>query len=80
MEESIESYKKSEAIQKYKEDHNLALESRHKEEIATLKRRIRNSQEGRDYESELWEHNQERIKDLEKVFIYTYMYFSLKAM
>ena len=67
LEETMAKYKETEAVHKYTEEQNQRVESKYKEEISTLQRRLSSSQEGREYESELWHEKLETIKNFERV-------------
>ena len=67
LEESLSKLKESEAVLKYTDEHNQRSEDRYKQQITGLQRQLSNSQEGREYESALWQENLEKIKTYEKV-------------
>ncbi len=67
LKEECEELRKQEAIYKYTQDVSLKTENRYKQEIETLKRHLSSSQEGRDYERELWDETQEKVRAREQV-------------
>lgn len=67
LEAQLEEVSKAEAVHQYKETHFRKREDSLQEEVVTLKQRLENANEGRDYEKEVFLSKVEALKKAEEV-------------